>query len=101
MYKCILALHLCVQVTSNDVCPELPPLELCLLLMTWMRGSHHRPQTTVRHVSVCVCVCVCVSVCVIHANAYANFGLVSDVLQPVSVCGLIVCDREVVKGREK
>lgn len=46
-------LSIYVQVTLNDDCRGLLPLGPCLLLTTWMRESHRRPQTMVRHVCVC------------------------------------------------
>lgn len=55
-YSCVL-----VQVISNDGCQELLPLVPCPLLMTWMRGSHHHPQTMVS--SVCVFCLLSSSLC--------------------------------------
>lgn len=85
-----LTTYLFVKVTSSGGCLEPRPLGPCRLLMIWMRGSHHRPQTMVRRVCFCVfcrywcslCVLFCSGKCLLMS--FANFGLASAVARPVS-----------------
>lgn len=98
MYRFMTFVSIYVQVTLNDDCQGLLPLGPCLLLTTWMRESHRRPQTMVRHVCVCFMCPPSLALRQIHANVYTNFGLVSAMT--TSQC-VRLCDREVKQGRDK